>query len=156
MTVTDHDSIDAVEALRSRRDFFGEEVTCKLPRGPKLHVGVYDITELFFSANHVFSSLTGRRDAADFAVFGRCVSRAESKNAADCASPRNGPRARQERWRYRLTRDVFAIGREMVRENANTMAETVFVHYGQAPYLCAVDRRDAVARIVEAPAWRGP
>ena len=92
VTITDHDSIDAVEALRSRRDFFlSEEVTCTLPGGSQLHVGVYDITErdhielqrrrhdfesllawlvdrdLFFSANHVFSSLTGRRSLSDFA-----------------------------------------------------------------------------------------
>ena len=94
VTVTDHDSIDAVEALRSRADFFlSEEVTCTLPSGSQLHVGVYDITErdhielqrrrndfesllawlvdqdLFFSANHVFSSLTGRRSIEDFRLF---------------------------------------------------------------------------------------
>ena len=88
VTVTDHDSIDAAETLRSKPDFFlSEEVTCKLPSGTELHVGVYDITDrdhvelqrrrhdfeslvrwlegrnLFFSANHVFSSLTGRRTA---------------------------------------------------------------------------------------------
>jgi predicted metal-dependent phosphoesterase TrpH len=46
VTVTDHDSIDAVEDLRSRPDFFlSEEVTCTLPSGNQLHVGVYDITE---------------------------------------------------------------------------------------------------------------
>jgi predicted metal-dependent phosphoesterase TrpH len=94
VTVTDHDSIDAVESLRSRADFFlSEEVTCTLPSGNELHVGVYDITErdhielqrrrndfesllawlvdqdLFFSANHVFSSLTGRRSLEDFHLF---------------------------------------------------------------------------------------
>ena len=94
VTVTDHDSIDAGEALRAYPDFFlSEEVTCKLPSGTELHVGVYDITErdhiemarrrndfesfsaylvrrgLFFSANHVFSSLTGRRAVADFLLF---------------------------------------------------------------------------------------
>src|SRR5215471_15373082 len=94
VTVTDHDSIDAVEALRSRPDFFlSEEVTCTLPSGTELHVGVYDITErdhvelqrrrhdfeslfawlydhnLFFSANHVFSSLTGKRALEDFILF---------------------------------------------------------------------------------------
>src|SRR5215467_6515959 len=86
VTITDHDSIDAVEELRSKPDFFlSEEVSCRLPSGTRLHVGVYNITErdhieiqrrredfaalsaylqehdLFFSANHVFSSLTGRR-----------------------------------------------------------------------------------------------
>jgi len=94
VTITDHDSIDAVEVLRSHPDFFlSEEVTCRLPSGTELHMGVYDITErdhvelqrrrhdfeslaawliereLFFSANHVFSSLTGRRRLADFELF---------------------------------------------------------------------------------------
>jgi predicted metal-dependent phosphoesterase TrpH len=94
VTITDHDSIDAVEALRGRRDFFlSEEVTCTLPSGTQLHMGVYDITErdhielqrrrddfesliswlvdnsLFFSANHIFSALTGRRALADFDLF---------------------------------------------------------------------------------------
>ncbi len=94
VTVTDHDSIDAVEALRSRPDFFlSEEVTCHLPGGSEIHVGVYDLTdrqhieiqrrandflslhaylneqELLYSANHIFSSLTGRRTLEDFAWF---------------------------------------------------------------------------------------
>src|SRR6185503_10318641 len=44
VTITDHDSIDSVECLRSRPDFFlSEEVTCRLPSGTSLHVGVYDI-----------------------------------------------------------------------------------------------------------------
>ena len=105
VTVTDHDSIDAVEALRSRPDFFlSEEVTCTLPSGTELHVGVYDIDErdhlemarrrtdfdsftaylaerrLFFSANHVFSSLTGRRAAADFPLFESAFPAIETRN----------------------------------------------------------------------------
>ena len=94
VTVTDHDSIDAAEALRRHSDFFlSEEVTCRTPRGTELHVGVYDIAErdymelqrrrddlpsltaylnerrLLFSVNHIFSSLTGRRTEGDFDVF---------------------------------------------------------------------------------------
>src|SRR5260370_22253549 len=94
VTIPDHDSIDAVENLRSRPDFFlSEEVTCILPSGNQLHMGVYDITErdhielqrrrhdfesllawledhdLFFSANHVFSGLTGRRSIEHFHLF---------------------------------------------------------------------------------------
>jgi predicted metal-dependent phosphoesterase TrpH len=94
VTVTDHDSIDAVEALRSRPDFFlSEEVTCRMPSGTEIHAGVYDIDDaqhveiqrrrddveslaaylreqdLFFTVNHVFSRLTGRRDPSDFDVF---------------------------------------------------------------------------------------
>ena len=94
VTVTDHDSIGAVEALRRYPDFFlSEEVTCLTPSGTEIHVGVYGIEErhhtelqrrrkdvpalaaylreqrLFFSINHVFSSLTGRRTWQDFRLF---------------------------------------------------------------------------------------
>jgi len=94
VTVTDHDSIDAAEILRRHPDFFlSEEVSCRTPRGTKLHVGVYDIAErdhiqlqrrrddlpaltaylderrLLFSVNHIFSSLTGRRTESDFNDF---------------------------------------------------------------------------------------
>jgi predicted metal-dependent phosphoesterase TrpH len=105
VTVTDHDSIDAAETLRSKPDFFlSEEVTCTLPSGTGLHIGVYDITErdhvelqrrrddfeslacwldergLFFSANHVFSSLTGRRAAEDFLLFETAFPALETRN----------------------------------------------------------------------------
>jgi len=94
VTVTDHDSIDAAEALRRHADFFlSEEVTCRMPSGTEIHVGVYDLGErqhveiqkrradieslaayldeqdLFFTINHVFSRLTGRRHASDFDHF---------------------------------------------------------------------------------------
>src|ERR1700738_2563090 len=80
VTVTDHDSIDAVEQLRHHADFFlSEEVTCTTPSGNKIRAGVYGIEEkhhmelqrgrrdvpalpaylreqkLFFRINHVFS-----------------------------------------------------------------------------------------------------
>jgi predicted metal-dependent phosphoesterase TrpH len=105
VTITDHDSIDAAEALRSRPDFFlSEEATCRLPSGTELHVGVYDITErdhveiqrrrddfesltawlrernVLFSANHIFSSLTGRRTLADFELFERAFPALETRN----------------------------------------------------------------------------
>src|SRR6202142_4576065 len=91
VTVTDHDSIGAAAELRHHPDFFlSEEVTCRMPSGTYAHVGVYDITErqhaeiyrrrndlirllcylseqrLFFTVNHVFSSVTGRRNEDDF------------------------------------------------------------------------------------------
>ena len=94
VTVTDHDSIDAAEQLRRYPDFFlSEEVTCVTPSGTEIHVGVYGIHErdhvelqrrrkdvpalaaylderkIFFSINHVFSSLTGRRTDSDFLLF---------------------------------------------------------------------------------------
>ncbi len=95
VTVTDHDSIEAVESLRRRPDFFlSEEVTCVTPSGLEIHVGVFGIEDrdhiqlqrrrediqalaaylceqsIFFSVNHVFSSLTGRRSEFDFELFG--------------------------------------------------------------------------------------
>ena len=94
VTVTDHDSIDAVEPLRHHQDFFlSEEVSCSTEHGTHLHMGVYGIAErdhadlqlrrddlprliaylhekrLLFSINHVFSSLTGPRTDADFEDF---------------------------------------------------------------------------------------
>jgi predicted metal-dependent phosphoesterase TrpH len=94
VTVTDHDSIDAAEQLRRYPDFFlSEEVTCITPSETEIHVGVYGIEErhhqelqkrrrdvpalaaylreqaLFYSINHVFSSLTGRRTGRDFQLF---------------------------------------------------------------------------------------
>ena len=105
VTITDHDSIDAVEALRGRADFFlSEEVSCTLPSGTELHMGVYDIEErdhieiqrrrhdfesltrylaerrIFYSANHVFSSLTGRRAIEDFALFESAFDALETRN----------------------------------------------------------------------------
>jgi predicted metal-dependent phosphoesterase TrpH len=94
VTLTDHDSICGAEDLRRYPDFFvSEEATCTMPSGTQAHVGVYDVTErqhieisrrrndmirllaylseqrLFFTINHVFSSLTGRRDMDDFEWF---------------------------------------------------------------------------------------
>lgn len=107
VTVTDHDSIDAVEHLRKHPDFFlSEEVTVTLPGNSCAHVGVYDITErqhieiqrrrddvpglisylneqeLFFSINHVFSSLTGPRTIADFELFIEQFPAMETRNSA--------------------------------------------------------------------------
>ena len=91
VTVTDHDSIDAVERLRRHPDFFlSEEVSCRTSSGTHLHIGVYGVEErdhvqmqrrapdfpsllaylrerrLLFSVNHAFSGLTGARTRADF------------------------------------------------------------------------------------------
>jgi predicted metal-dependent phosphoesterase TrpH len=105
VTVTDHDSIEAAESLRRHADFFlSEEVTCRAPSGNEVHVGVYDITEsqhieiqrrradlprlvayleeqrVFFSVNHIFSALTGRRAADDFDWFEACFPAVEVLN----------------------------------------------------------------------------
>ena len=105
VTLTDHDSIDAAESLRKHPDFFlSEEVTVSMPTGTQIHLGVYGITEkdhleisrrrkdfvallmylterkIFFSLNHVFSSLTGRRDIEDFDWFASYVPALEVRN----------------------------------------------------------------------------
>jgi predicted metal-dependent phosphoesterase TrpH len=105
VTLTDHDSIDAAESLRQHDDFFvSEEVTCRMPSGTEVHIGVYNISErdhveiqkrrkdfvsllmylteqkLFFSVNHIFSGLTGRRDADDFHWFASYVPAFETRN----------------------------------------------------------------------------
>jgi predicted metal-dependent phosphoesterase TrpH len=116
VTITDHDSIDAVEALRKCSDFFlSEEVTVRMPSGTEMHLGVYNMAErdhaeiqrrradfvsllmylterkLFFSVNHVFSGLTGRRAEEDFNWFASYVPAYETRNgqmwpqANDCA-----------------------------------------------------------------------
>jgi predicted metal-dependent phosphoesterase TrpH len=105
VTVTDHDAIDAVEELRHYRDFFlSEEATVRMPSGTEIHLGVYNLSErdhleiqrrrtdfisllmylterkLFFSVNHVFSGLTGRREAEDFNWFASYVPAFETRN----------------------------------------------------------------------------
>jgi predicted metal-dependent phosphoesterase TrpH len=90
-TLTDHDSIEGSERLRQHPNFFlSEELTCRMPSGTEVHVGAYDFHErqheqlqrrkndimslvmylterqIFFSINHVFSSLTGTRELEDF------------------------------------------------------------------------------------------
>jgi predicted metal-dependent phosphoesterase TrpH len=105
VTVTDHDSIDAVEELRRHPDFFlSEEVTCTMPSGTEMHAGVYGIKEsdhtelqrrskdvesllayaverrLFVTVNHIYSSLTGKRTEDDFAVFARDFHGIETMN----------------------------------------------------------------------------
>jgi len=105
VTVTDHDSIDAAEALRKFPDFFlSEEVTVRMPSGTEMHLGVYAISEkdhieiqrrrndfisllmylterkIFFSVNHVFSGLTGARRSEDFDWFASYVPAFEVRN----------------------------------------------------------------------------
>ena len=80
VTITDHDSIGAVEALRSRPDFFlSEEVSCTLPSGSALHIGVYDIAE----RDHV--ELQRRRD--DFRPSPPTSISASSSSAPTTSSP---------------------------------------------------------------------
>jgi len=105
VTVTDHDSIDAVDSLRRYPDFFlSEEVSCTMPGGTEMHAGVYGIEErdhiqlqarkddiasllayasernLFVTVNHLYSSLTGPRTDDDFAIFARDFHGVETVN----------------------------------------------------------------------------
>lgn len=105
VTLTDHDSIDSGEVLRKYPDFFlSEEATVQMPGGTAMHLGVYGVTErdhieiqrrrkdfvslmmyltekkLFFSVNHIFSGLTGRRSEDDFDWFASYVPAFESRN----------------------------------------------------------------------------
>jgi predicted metal-dependent phosphoesterase TrpH len=105
VTLTDHDSIGGAEELRKHPNFFvSEEVTCRMPSGTQVHVGVYDLSErqhseiqhrrddlirllcylseqrLFFTVNHVFSSVTGRRDRDDFKWFAEYFPGIEARN----------------------------------------------------------------------------
>jgi predicted metal-dependent phosphoesterase TrpH len=104
-TLTDHDSIEGAEKLRRHPDFFlSEELTCRMPSGTEVHIGVYDFHErqhahlqqrrndlvallmylterrLFFSVNHVFSNLTGARVREDFAWFQEYFPAIETRN----------------------------------------------------------------------------
>jgi predicted metal-dependent phosphoesterase TrpH len=110
VTLTDHDSIEGCELLRRHKDFFtSEEVTCRMPSGTTAHIGVYDLTErqhveiqrrrndlvslliyltehrLFFSVNHIFSNLTGRREEEDFRWFSEYFPAVETRNAGIAA-----------------------------------------------------------------------
>lgn len=105
VTVTDHDSIESADTLRTHADFFlSEEVTVRMPSGTGMHLGVYSITEkdhievqrrrtdfisllmylserkIFFSVNHVFSGLTGHREQEDFNWFASYVPAFEVRN----------------------------------------------------------------------------
>ena len=105
VTLTDHDSIEGAEHLRRFPNFFlSEEVTCRMPSGTLAHIGVYGITErqhgdlqrrrndfssllaylneqrLFFSLNHPFSALTGRRAEEDFDCFESLFPAYETRN----------------------------------------------------------------------------
>lgn len=96
VTVTDHDSISACEALAHHSNvFLSEEITCRTPLGTEAHIAVYDLNSrqhvelqrrrddlprlaayvreqgLLASVNHLASCLTGRRRPEDFAEFER-------------------------------------------------------------------------------------
>jgi hypothetical protein len=172
--------------------------------------------DLFFSANHIFSSLTGRRSLENFRLFETAFPALETLNGhmqtgananAACMADlsaraevggsdahamasvgcawtvvpgarnrqeylqglrRGMGRVRGENGSYaKLTRDVFSIGRQMVRENPatlpiallgwmvpliilhNSIREAVFSRWWMARYMQSCSRRSAVSRIAE-------
>jgi predicted metal-dependent phosphoesterase TrpH len=113
VTVTDHDSVGALEHLSGFDDFFAsEEVSIQMPSGTQAHMSVYGIAEeqhralqerrddlprllaylneqnLLFGINHLFSSLTGKRSRSDFDWFERHFPLWETRNGAmeQCAN----------------------------------------------------------------------
>jgi len=123
-TLTDHDSIEGSEKLRRDPNFFlSEELTCRMPTGTEVHIGVYDFHErqhaqllqrrndliallmylterkLFFSVNHVFSGLTGRRDIEDFAWFKEYFPAIEARNSHMLESANRDAAVLARRWR---------------------------------------------------------
>jgi predicted metal-dependent phosphoesterase TrpH len=106
VTLTDHDSIDGALELRRRfaDSFVSEEVTCRVPGGREVHIGVFGIDEVMHARiaglrsdvealfaylaehdvpacfNHPFSALTGPRETADLLTVFRGVTLVETRN----------------------------------------------------------------------------
>ena len=123
-TLTDHDSIEGSAALRALPNFFvSEELTCRMPSGTQIHVGVYDITDrqhielqrrrtdllsllaylserrILFSINHVFSAITGSRLAEDFHWFREYFPAMETQNSHMLAAQNESAAALAALWR---------------------------------------------------------
>jgi predicted metal-dependent phosphoesterase TrpH len=123
-TLTDHDAIEGSEKLCRYPDFFlSEELTCRMPSGTEVHIGVYDIHErqhvqlqqrrndlvallmylserrIFFSINHVFSSITGRRELEDFIWFQEYFPALETHNSHMLESANTHAATLARRWR---------------------------------------------------------
>jgi predicted metal-dependent phosphoesterase TrpH len=122
-TLTDHDSIEGAERLRRNPDFFvSEELTCRMPSGTEVHIGVYDVNELhhvqlqqrrsdlvallmylterrlFFSINHVLSSLTGARVREDFEWFQNFFPAMETQNSLMLARHNSSAAQLAKQW----------------------------------------------------------
>jgi predicted metal-dependent phosphoesterase TrpH len=122
-TLTDHDSIEGAEKLRRHPEFFlSEELTCRMPSGTEIHIGVYDFHErqhvqlqqrrndlvsllmylterrILFSINHVFSSLTGRREIEDFVWFQKYFPALEAHNSHMLESANRHAAALARHW----------------------------------------------------------
>jgi predicted metal-dependent phosphoesterase TrpH len=109
VTLTDHDTIaGALEIASQPGTFVSEEVTCLLPEGRELHLGVFGIDEaqhqqiavrrrnaegLFaylaeqripVCVNHLFSALTGRRQLCDLQLALDLAPLVEARNGMMC------------------------------------------------------------------------
>jgi predicted metal-dependent phosphoesterase TrpH len=143
VTLTDHDSIESAESLRGYPDFFlSEEVTVVMPSGTQIHLGAYGITEkdhseiqrrrndfisllmylterkLFFSVNHIFSGLTGRREFQDFNWFASYVPAFEVRNGQMWSEANRGA----ERLAKRLSKAGIA------GSDSHTLAGVALTH----------------------------
>jgi predicted metal-dependent phosphoesterase TrpH len=123
VTVTDHDSIGAADALRRHPNFFSsEEVTVRMPSGAEAHVAVYGLDErqheevqrrrndvpalvayleeqrLPSCINHVFSRLTGRREREDWTWFEQAFPLVETLNGAMPAAVNRKAAELASRW----------------------------------------------------------
>jgi len=124
VTLTDHDSIAGALELAGLPDtFVSEEVTCHVPGGRELHLGVYDITpaqhealqarrrdlEALFAyaaeqhipvcVNHPFSALTGRREDRDLPLAFLGATHVEVRNGMMSALSNDYARAAGRRTR---------------------------------------------------------
>jgi len=122
-TFTDHDSIEGSEKFRHLADFFvSAELTCRMPSGTEAHIGVYDVSErqheqllrrrgdlvsllmylterrIFFSINHVFSNVTGKREAEDFEWFQEYFPAIETRNSLMLESTNRFATRLARRW----------------------------------------------------------
>jgi predicted metal-dependent phosphoesterase TrpH len=128
-TFTDHDSIEGSEKFQHLPDFFvSAELTCRMPSGTEAHIGVYDVSErqhdqllrrrsdlvsllmylterrIFFGINHVFSNVTGKREAEDFEWFQEYFPAIETRNSLMLESANRCAARLARRW------DKIAIG----------------------------------------------
>jgi len=137
VTLTDHDSIEGALSLMGPADtFLSEEVTCRLPSGAVVHVGVYGIEERDHAAiagrrddgerlfaylaerripaalNHPLSALTGERRPQDLLRALRCLPLVETRNGL-----------MPERLNHGAHRVARALGRgEVGGSDAHTLA----------------------------------
>jgi predicted metal-dependent phosphoesterase TrpH len=158
VTLTDHDSIAGALELAALPDVFvSEEVTCLLPGGRELHLGVYDITEaqhevlqarrrdlealfaytaeqrLPVCVNHPFSALTGRRGDGDLPLAFEGATHVEVRNGMMSALSNDCAKAAG-----RLTRLAPCGGSDAHTLSSVARAFTCVQASGRADYLAGL------------------